>query len=192
VSRRAATSIACATYSAIALVGVSLAGCGSGTHGATATAARAATPTSTDASSTTRVVTVSAAVLAARARLIARADAICAVANAHVAPVNGELQQDGEHSEYAAAASTLRSTLAYERAVLARLQALPAPEGDAEALAAIWTAAATQVEDVSALVGDFDKGNLVEAQTTESQLQRDYAAYGQLARHYGMSNCGSG
>jgi hypothetical protein len=186
VPRRAATPIA------IALLGASLAGCGSGAHRSTVTVARAATTTAARTTSTTPVVTVSAAVLAARAHLIARADAICAVANAHIAPVNSELQQDGERSEYAAAASTLRSVLAYERGVLTRLQALRAPEGDEEALMAIWNAAATQVEDVSTLVDNFAKGNLVEAQSTESKLQRDYAAYGQLARHYGMSNCGSG
>ena len=186
MSRRAATSIA------LALFGAWLAGCGSGTHRTTVAAARTATTTAARTSATTRVVTVSAAVTAARARLVARADAICAVANAHIAPVNSELQQDGEHSQYAAAASTLRTVLAYERGVLTRLQALRAPEGDEEALTAIWNAAATQVEDVSTLVDDFAKGNLVEAQSTESKLQRDYAAYGQLARHYGMSNCGSG
>ena len=190
--RRAATPIACAAYGAIALLGASLAGCGSGGHRDTATAARAATTTAARTSSTTPVVTVSAAVTAARARLIARADGICAVANAHIAPVNSELQLDGERSQYAAAASTLRSVLAYERGVLTRLQALRAPEGDEESLTAIWNAAATQVEDVSALVDNFAKGNLEEAQSTESKLQRDYAAYGQLARHYGMSNCGSG
>jgi len=174
------------------VLGASLAGCGSGSHRTTATVARAAATTAARTSSTTPVVTVSAAVTAARARLIARADAICAVANAHVAPVNSELQEDGERSQYAAAANTLRSVLAYERGVLTRLQALPAPEGDEEALTAIWNAAATQVEDVSTLVDNFAKGDLVEAQATESKLQRDYAAYGQLARHYGMSNCGSG
>jgi hypothetical protein len=182
VTRPAATSIA------IAVVGASLAGCGSGSHTDRATVARAATTTTPRTSSTTPVVTVSAAVTAARARLIARADAICAVANAHIAPVDSELQQDGERSAYATAASTLRGVLAYERGVLTRLQALPAPTGDAEALMAIWDAAATQVEDVSTLVDDFAKGSLVEAQSTESKLQRDYAAYGQLARHYGMSN----
>ncbi|HEX5224726.1 MAG TPA: hypothetical protein VFW29_06320 [Solirubrobacteraceae bacterium] len=172
-----------------ALLGATLIGCGSTGHrsaagGAGATAARDA--------GLAPAVTVTGVLGAARMRFVTRADAICGAANTHLAPVDGELQLYGEHQEYAAAAGTLRSVLAYERSELARLRALHAPEGAQEELTAIWKAAETQVDDVATLVQDFAAGELVEAQSTESKLQRDYAAYGRLARRFGMSNCGSG
>jgi hypothetical protein len=148
--------------------------------------------------SSTTTVTTSAPAAASpptKAQFVARADVICAQANANIKPVTQHVEAitHGSESEIEAEApGALRRAGALTRDGITRLEALPIPTGDAATVRKILDALNDQAADIDNIATAIGSGDASAVEAAKQAAERSKATYRGLAQGYGLKVCGAG
>ncbi len=139
-------------------------------------------------------IPIAVAAAPTQAQYIAEADAICQATDHQAAPYAA--QYDGALKSRKAAALKkgrqilLRATAIDQRG-LTKVEALPRPAGDKQALAAVWEASTMRLQVTRRFARAISPLNESALSEDEKGLQFDEARYHQLAKSYGFQVCGA-
>jgi hypothetical protein len=123
-----------------------------------------------------------------KAQFIARADAICRAAEAKLAYIR---QLAAKLGRAASAPPVMRQEVAAARLATARLESLPQPPGEGEAIAR-WLTARTVAATVASDAAEAPPGEGRRAvNDVFAELEVTRARAGRLARDYGLEACGA-
>lgn len=163
---------------AVGLAVLMLSGCGSsGTSTATGHTSSAA---------------FSAKAAISKTQFVARAEAICRTLNAQEKPLR-ERQESlkGLPADTTAAkfVSLVNQVVVLSRAAEAKLQALPRPAGDAQAIETLLTGFSDETTDATAIAKAASNQESTPGEDAEDALKRAVEGISTLANTYGMKNC---